>query len=42
MHFGDLKDECNKMHVVKCTLYWGFIYKDKEGRTGDGKNALSM
>ena len=31
-HFGVLENvRCSKVYVVKCTFYWGLIYKDKEG-----------
>ena len=33
MHFGVLENvRCSKVYVVKCTFYWGLIYKDKEGK----------
>ena len=32
-HFGVLENvRCSKVYVVKCTFYWGLIYKDKEGK----------
>ena len=33
MHFGVPENvRCSKVYVVKCTFYWGLIYKDKEGK----------